>query len=130
MVTLARYFLENVTGWILELDRGKGIPYEGNNPAGLKQKKTRLEQEAPAKKTGRQKTLARELEWISASPKARHRQEQSARIITAYDALLAQGGEATSETGTDHHPHAAALGRYRHRGRPSAQSLRQPPVDR
>jgi sulfate-transporting ATPase len=94
MVTHDRYFLDNVTGWILELDRGKGIPYEGNYTLWLKQKQKRLEQEA-REETGRQKTLARELEWISASPKAR--QAKSKARYTAYESLLAQSGEVTIE---------------------------------
>ncbi|MBV8061768.1 MAG: ATP-binding cassette domain-containing protein, partial [Alphaproteobacteria bacterium] len=95
MITHDRYFLDNVTGWILELDRGKGIPYEGNYTSWLKQKQKRLEQEA-REETGRQKTLARELEWISASPKAR--QAKSKARITAYENLLAQSGEAAPDT--------------------------------
>ncbi len=89
MVTHDRYFLDNVTGWILELDRGKGIPYEGNYSAWLEQKQKRLEQEA-REETGRQKTLARELEWIRTSPKARH--AKSKARITAYENLLEQSG--------------------------------------
>lgn len=95
MVTHDRYFLDNVTGWILELDRAKGIPYEGNYTSWLKQKQKRLEQEA-REETGRQKTLARELEWISASPKAR--QAKSKARITAYENLLAQSGDAAPDT--------------------------------
>lgn len=95
MVTHDRYFLDNVTGWILELDRSKGIPYEGNYTSWLKQKQKRLEQEA-REETGRQKTLARELEWISASPKAR--QAKSKARITAYENLLEQSGEAAPDT--------------------------------
>jgi len=95
MVTHDRYFLDNVTGWILELDRARGIPYEGNYSAWLEQKQKRLEQES-REETGRQKTLARELEWIRQSPKAR--QAKSKARITAYENLLAQSGEATSET--------------------------------
>ncbi|MDX2027073.1 MAG: energy-dependent translational throttle protein EttA [Alphaproteobacteria bacterium] len=95
MVTHDRYFLDNVTGWILELDRAKGIPYEGNYSAWLVQKHKRLEQEA-REETGRQKTLARELEWISASPRAR--QAKSKARITAYDNLLAQSADAAPDT--------------------------------
>ena len=95
MVTHDRYFLDNVTGWILELDRAKGIPYEGNYTSWLKQKQKRLEQES-REETGRQKTLARELEWISASPKAR--QAKSKARITAYEDLLAKSGETTADT--------------------------------
>ncbi|MGE3622350.1 MAG: energy-dependent translational throttle protein EttA [Bdellovibrionales bacterium] len=95
MVTHDRYFLDNVTGWILELDRGKGIPYEGNYTSWLKQKQKRLEQEE-REEAGRQKTLARELEWISASPKAR--QAKSKARYTAYENLLAQSGEKSADT--------------------------------
>src|SRR5262249_13588405 len=70
IVTHDRYFLDNVTGWILELDRGRGIPYEGNYTAWLTQKQKRLEQEG-REEEARQRTLAREQEWIAASPRAR-----------------------------------------------------------
>ncbi len=95
MVTHDRYFLDNVTGWILELDRAKGMPYEGNYTSWLKQKQKRLEQES-REETGRQKTLARELEWISASPKAR--QAKSKARITAYEDLLAKSGDTQLDT--------------------------------
>lgn len=95
MVTHDRYFLDNVTGWILEIDRGKGMPYEGNYTSWLEQKQKRLEQES-RDETGRQRTLARELEWVRASPKARH--AKSKARITAYENLLAQSTEATSDT--------------------------------
>ena len=85
MVTHDRYFLDNVTGWILELDRGQGIPYEGNYSSWLEQKQKRLEQEA-REETARQKTLANELEWIRKNPKAR--QAKSKARINAYDELL------------------------------------------
>ena len=87
MVTHDRYFLDNVTGWILELDRGQGIPYEGNYSSWLQQKQKRLEQEA-REETARQKVLANELEWIQKNPKAR--QAKSKARINAYDELLAQ----------------------------------------
>src|SRR5437588_3203978 len=70
IVTHDRYFLDNVTGWILELDRGKGIPYQGNYSSWLGQKQKRLAQEG-REEEARQRTLARESEWIAASPKAR-----------------------------------------------------------
>ncbi|MFX7265459.1 energy-dependent translational throttle protein EttA, partial [Acinetobacter baumannii] len=70
IVTHDRYFLDNVTSWILELDRGKGIPYEGNYSSWLVQKQKRLEQEG-REDMARQRAIARETEWISASPKAR-----------------------------------------------------------
>lgn len=85
MVTHDRYFLDNVTGWILELDRGQGIPYEGNYSSWLEQKQKRLEQEA-REENARQKTLANELEWIQKNPKAR--QAKSKARINAYDELL------------------------------------------
>jgi len=89
MVTHDRYFLDNVTGWILELDRSKGIPYEGNYTSWLEQKEKRLEQEA-REETGRQRTIARELEWIRASPKARH--AKSKARVTAFESLVSQSG--------------------------------------
>lgn len=85
MVTHDRYFLDEVTGWILELDRGHGIPYEGNYSSWLEQKQKRLEQEQK-EESNRQKTLATELEWIRSSPKAR--QAKSKARITAYETLL------------------------------------------
>jgi ATP-binding cassette ChvD family protein len=95
MITHDRYFLDNVTGWILEIDRGKGMPYEGNYTSWLEQKQKRLLQEE-RDETGRQKTLARELEWVRASPKAR--QAKSKARITAYENLLAQSTEGTADT--------------------------------
>jgi len=94
LVTHDRYFLDNVTGWILELDRGRGIPYQGNYSSWLEQKQKRLEQEA-REETGCQRTLARELEWIRSSPKARH--AKSKARIAAYEELLAKSGEKTPE---------------------------------
>ena len=87
MVTHDRYFLDNVTGWILELDRGQGIPYEGNYTSWLEQKQKRIEQEA-REESARQKTLANELEWIRKNPKAR--QAKSKARINAYEELLAE----------------------------------------
>jgi sulfate-transporting ATPase len=87
LVTHDRYFLDNVTGWILELDRGRGIPYEGNYSAWLEQKQKRMAQEEKAE-TARQKALAEELDWIRASPRAR--QAKSKARIAAYEDLLAQ----------------------------------------
>ncbi len=85
IVTHDRYFLDNVTGWILELDRGRGIPYEGNYSAWLQQKQKRLEQEG-REDVARQRALAEESEWIASSPKAR--QAKSKARIAAYDELL------------------------------------------
>ena len=87
MVTHDRYFLDNVTGWILELDRGQGIPYEGNYTSWLEQKQKRIEQEA-REESARQKTLANELEWIRKNPKAR--QAKSKARINAYEELLSE----------------------------------------
>ena len=86
MVTHDRYFLDNVTGWILEIDRSRGIPYEGNYSAYLEAKRKRMEQEAREDKT-RQKTLAREQEWMGTSPSAR-RSKSKARIAS-YEEMLA-----------------------------------------
>ena len=87
LVTHDRYFLDQVTGWILELDRGSGFPYEGNYSSWLEQKHKRLEQEA-REDVSRQRTLSRELEWIQASPKAR--QAKSKARISAYDDMVNQ----------------------------------------
>ena len=85
-VTHDRYFLDNVAGWILELDRGRGIPYEGNYSGWLEQKQKRLAQEEKQEKA-RQRTVEREREWNSASPRARQAKNQAR--ITAYEQLLA-----------------------------------------
>jgi len=87
LITHDRYFLDNVTGWILELDRGQGIPYEGNYTAWLEQKQKRLLQEE-REESNRQKSLNEELEWIRKSPKAR--QSKSKARVNAYDDLLKQ----------------------------------------
>lgn len=87
IITHDRYFLDNVTGWILELDRGRGIPYEGNYSAYLEAKAKRMAQEG-REEASRQKALEREREWIAASPKAR--QTKSKARINAYDELLAK----------------------------------------
>src|SRR5947209_2740826 len=86
-VTHDRYFLDEVAGWILELDRGQGIPFEGNYSSWLEQKKTRLEQEEKSE-SQRQKTLQRELEWIRMSPKGRHAKGKAR--INQYESLLDQ----------------------------------------
>ncbi len=90
LITHDRYFLDNVTGWILELDRGQGIPWEGNYSSWLEQKQKRLAQEG-SKEEARQRTLSRELDWIRSSPRAR--QAKSKARIRAYEELLAQSGE-------------------------------------
>jgi energy-dependent translational throttle protein EttA len=93
-VTHDRYFLDNVAGWILELDRGKGIPWEGNYSSWLEQKEKRLEQEERSE-TARRRTLQHELEWIRQSPRAR--QAKSKARITAYERLLSEGSERALE---------------------------------
>jgi len=89
-VTHDRYFLDNVAGWILELDRGQGIPWKGNYSSWLEQKQERLKQEEKTE-SDRQKTLQRELEWIRMSPKGRH--AKSKARISSYEALLQQQGD-------------------------------------
>ena len=89
-VTHDRYFLDNVAGWILELDRGQGIPWKGNYSSWLEQKQERLKQEEKTA-SERQKTLQRELEWIRMSPKGRHAKAKAR--INSYEALLGQQGE-------------------------------------
>ncbi len=95
IVTHDRYFLDNVTGWILELDRGRGIPYEGNYSAWLSQKQKRLAQEG-REEEARQRTLAREQEWIAASPRAR--QAKSKARYQRYEDLVKQAAEKTTQT--------------------------------
>ncbi|HEY5610701.1 MAG TPA: energy-dependent translational throttle protein EttA, partial [Thermoanaerobaculia bacterium] len=89
-VTHDRYFLDNVAGWILELDRGQGIPWKGNYSSWLEQKQARLAQEEKAE-SQRQKTLERELEWIRMSPKGRHAKGKAR--INNYESLLSQESE-------------------------------------
>ena len=94
-ITHDRYFLDNVAGWILELDRGRGIPYEGNYSSWLEQKQKRLGQEEKQEKA-RRRTLANELDWIRQSPRAR--QDKSKARITAYETLLAEAKEKSPDT--------------------------------
>lgn len=107
MVTHDRYFLDNVTGWILELDRGQGIPYEGNYSSWLEQKQKRIEQEA-REESARQRTLANELEWIQKNPKAR--QAKSKARINAYDDLLSQASKEKITTAHINIPMTERLG--------------------
>ena len=107
IVTHDRYFLDNVTGWILELDRGRGIPYEGNYSSWLEQKQKRLKQEGREEES-RQRALDREREWISASPKAR--QTKSKARIQRYEELLAKQDEKTPSTAQIIIPVAERLG--------------------
>jgi ATP-binding cassette ChvD family protein len=107
IVTHDRYFLDNVTGWILELDRGRGIPYEGNYTAWLSQKQKRLEQEG-REEAAHQRTLQREQEWISASPRAR--QAKSKARYQRYEELLAKASEKQTQTAQIVIPVAERLG--------------------
>src|SRR5438094_4878737 len=93
-VTHDRYFLDNVAGWILELDRGHGIPWEGNYSSWLEQKQNRLALEEKTE-TKRQRTLERELEWIRMSPRAR--QAKGKARLNAYEGLLREGAAQQSE---------------------------------
>ena len=94
-VTHDRYFLDNVAGWILELDRGRGLPYEGNYTDWLETKEKRLEQEA-AQEKARQKTIASELEWVRANPKAR--QAKNKGRLARFDELVQREEEQRQET--------------------------------
>ena len=107
IVTHDRYFLDNVTSWILELDRGKGIPYEGNYSSWLQQKQKRLEQEG-REEAAHQRTLAREQEWIAASPKAR--QAKSKARYQRYEELLKKASEKQTQTAQIIIPVAERLG--------------------
>src|SRR6202051_1094447 len=107
IVTHDRYFLDNVTSWILELDRGKGIPYEGNYTAWLSQKQKRLAQEG-REDVAHQRTLEREKEWIAASPKAR--QAKSKARYQRYEELLKQASEKQTQTAQITIPVAERLG--------------------
>jgi ATP-binding cassette ChvD family protein len=107
IVTHDRYFLDNVTGWILELDRGHGIPYQGNYTSWLGQKQKRLEQEG-REEAARQRTLAAEQEWIASSPRAR--QAKSKARYQRYDDLLAKAAEKQTQTAQIVIPVAERLG--------------------
>jgi ATP-binding cassette ChvD family protein len=107
IVTHDRYFLDNVTGWILELDRGRGIPYEGNYTAWLSQKQKRLVQEG-REEEARQRTLEREQEWIAASPKAR--QAKSKARYQRYEDLVKKAAEKQTQTAQIVIPVAERLG--------------------
>jgi sulfate-transporting ATPase len=106
-ITHDRYFLDEVAGWILELDRGAGIPYEGNYSGWLEQKHKRLEQEGRAE-DARVKSLSRELDWVRAAPKAR--QAKSKARISAYEKMLADEGQRQIDTAKIHIPAGPRLG--------------------
>src|ERR1700750_1663446 len=107
LVTHDRYFLDNVTGWILELDRGKGIPHEGNYSSFLEVQEKRLKQEAN-EEASQQRTIAREREWIQQSPQGRHAKSQAR--INRYDELVAKSQEQRAGTATIMIPVAERLG--------------------
>ncbi len=107
-VTHDRYFLDNVAQWILELDRGAGIPWKGNYTSWLEQKKNRLEQEEKAE-SAKQKTLERELEWVRMAPRARHAKGKAR--LQAYEQLLSESGsESRGETNEIYIPAGPRLG--------------------
>src|ERR1700744_5820443 len=107
LVTHDRYFLDNVTGWILGLDRGKGIPHEGNDTSFLGVQEKRLKQES-SEEAARERTIAREREWISQSPKARHAKSQAR--INRYEDLVAKSQEQRAGTAQIMIPVAERLG--------------------
>src|SRR5690349_13036532 len=106
-VTHDRYFLDNVAGWILELDRGHGIPFRGNYSSWLEQKQARLAQEEK-QESARQKTIARELEWVRMAPRARH--AKSRARVAAYEQLLADEAAVKLDTVEIHIPAGPRLG--------------------
>ncbi|MFH1912177.1 MAG: energy-dependent translational throttle protein EttA, partial [Pseudomonadota bacterium] len=108
-VTHDRYFLDNVAGWILELDRGQGIPWKGNYSSWLEQKRNRLRQEEKSE-SERQKTLQRELEWIRMSPKGRH--AKSKARISSYENLLSQEMDARTKELEIYIPPGPRLGKF------------------
>jgi sulfate-transporting ATPase len=121
-VTHDRYFLDNVAGWILELDRGEGHPFKGNYTSWLEQKRARLEHEEK-QESAKRRTLARELEWVRMAPRAR--QAKSKARLAAYEAMAPTGREK-AVAGGDADSAGAAPRRPGHRGRRPAQGLRRP----
>ena len=106
-VTHDRYFLDNVAGWILELDRGRGIPYQGNYSGWLEQKQARLAQDERAERS-RQRTIAAELEWVRTNPKGR-RTKSKARLAN-YERLLAEEADVKLDQVQIHIPAGPRLG--------------------
>src|SRR5207253_8013866 len=106
-VTHDRYFLDNVAGWILELDRGRGIPFQGNYSSWLEQKQARLAVEEK-QESARRRTLARELEWVRMSPRARH--AKSKARLGAYEKLYAEEQQAKLDRVEIHIPSGPRLG--------------------
>ena len=126
-VTHDRYFLDNVAGWILELDRGTGLPFKGNYSSWLEQKQKRLAQEEKSE-SARQRTIKEELEWVRTNPKGR-RTKSRARL-NRYEALLAEERNAKLDDVQIHIPPGPRLGGDRDRGRSSQEGLRRPAADR
>ena len=125
-VTHDRYFLDNVAGWILELDRGKGIPWKGNYSSWLEQKRMRLEQEEKAE-SARQRALAHELEWVRSSPRAR--QAKSKARLANYERLVAEEGERRGGSVEIRIPPAPRLGDVVVEADGPHEGLRRPPAD-
>ena len=126
-VTHDRYFLDNVAGWILELDRGRGIPWKGNYSSWLEQKEQRLAVEEK-QTSARRRTLQRELEWVRMAPRAR--QAKSKARLKAYEELVAEEERAPARGAGDRDSARAAARRRGGRGRGPAQGLRRPAADR
>ena len=125
-VTHDRYFLDNVAGWILELDRGSGIPWEGNYSSWLEQKQNRLAQEEKSE-SKRQRTLERELDWIRMSPRAR--QAKGKARLNAYEDLLKEEGAQEDRIDRDLHPAGSAPGRHRRRSAQPEEGVRRYAAD-
>ena len=126
-ITHDRYFLDNVAGWILELDRGRGIPYQGNYSGWLEQKRARLQQEAKQESV-RKRTIEQELEWVRLNASAR-RNKPKARL-NAYEALLAQDRNVKLDQVQIHIPAGPRLGDVVVEADGPAQGLRRPRADR
>ena len=124
-VTHDRYFLDNVAGWILELDRGEGIPFEGNYSSWLEQKKRRLEVEEK-QESKRQRVLQRELDWVRLNPKGRH--AKSKARITAYEKMLTEQTEKRDEEMEIYIPPGPRSGRYCYPGGRRFKIFRGQPV--
>ena len=120
-VTHDRYFLDNVAGWILELDRGRGIPYQGNYSGWLEQKQARLAHEEKTE-SARQRALKQELEWVRSSPVARH--AKSKARLGAYERLLAEERQRQARPRRDPHPRRPAARRRGRRGRGCPEGVR------
>ena len=126
LVTHDRYFLDNITEWTLELDRGHGVPWKGNYSSWLEQRAKR-EAVEKAQEEGKQKALSRELEWIRSSPKAR--QAKSKARITAYEKLADEAGREENRSRQHADRDRSAARRHRHRSGRTFQSLRRPAAD-